>query len=171
MRSEERKKIEQFFKTRVGREESTVRKMLLSHPEGPTEQKPWIKELAKVLSSQIDAKRIPVEWFIRIADVSIVWEPYPEQLLKRNCHTSILYNDKLYILGGYDGKGITGDAIIFDICILAFPASDSPQELGNSDREERRTGHQGGPVRAQVGPPRLHHLHFRRLRGGARLAE
>jgi len=47
--------------------------------------------------------------------MAVTWELYPEHLPKRNCHSAIVYGDKLYIIGGYDGKGITGDAIAFDI--------------------------------------------------------
>ena len=34
--------------------------------------------------------------------------------MKRNCHASVTWNNKLIVLGGYDGKGISSDAITYD---------------------------------------------------------
>ena len=36
-------------------------------------------------------------------------------MASRNCHSSIIWNDKLIIFGGYDNKGIVSEAISFDI--------------------------------------------------------
>jgi len=47
--------------------------------------------------------------------INIGWNFCSEQGPQRNSHTSLIWRDKLFILGGYDSKGITSNALTFNL--------------------------------------------------------
>lgn len=82
------------------------------------------------------------------AQITITWENYTAQTFKRNCHCSIIWNDKLFILGGYDGEGIVADALVFDLIDKVWDKI--PLKQGDSTASSARYAHKAILVQNEI---------------------